>query len=60
MLAFEMQALPEDKGEALAPLPSNWVALRGFTSLSQSVSSRVKWGMDKTISTVLDGSDILR
>ena len=35
MLAFDMQELPEDKGEALAPLPSNWVALRGFISLSQ-------------------------
>lgn len=38
MLAFDMQELPEDKGEALAPLPSNWVALRGFISLSQSQS----------------------
>lgn len=57
-----MQELPEDKGEALAPLPSNWVALCGFIlpALPVTVSSKSKVGTGQTISTVLDGSNILR
>lgn len=53
MLAFEMQELPEDKGEALAPLPSNWVALCGFISLSQSdlLKSKVGTGQNNFYSS---------